>query len=62
MTDDEARAILSQRWQSDWINWDEKADVPLWWKLSGDTASITLDGDFTKAQLLAILHFADRAK
>ena len=61
MTDDEARAILKQREMGAWINWDERADRPQWWKMGGNTASIVLDGDFTADELRAILHFADSA-
>lgn len=59
MTDDEARAILKH---AGWIAWDEEKDCPNWRDYGVNAPSITLDGDFTKEELLAILHFADRAK
>jgi hypothetical protein len=55
MTDDEARAILKGRMTGSWINWNDSKDCPHW--DSQGEPMITLDGEFTEQQLLAVLHF-----
>ncbi|ALS63614.1 hypothetical protein [Pandoraea apista] len=62
MTDEEALLILAARGGGEWINWNERTNRPQWWQMGNHQASITLDGDFTREQLMAILHFEDRAE
>lgn len=54
MTDDEARR--DARTGEGWINWDGGRNCPMW--SSEDEPTITLDGEFTVRELLAVLHFA----
>jgi hypothetical protein len=56
MTDDEARA--DARAGMGWVSWNDDKDYPQWSPTSEPT--ITLDGDFTVKELLAILHFAPK--
>lgn len=56
MTDDEARAILQSDDCCAWIRWDDANNKPDWWKLNG-SPSITVDGDLTEEQMMALLHF-----
>jgi hypothetical protein len=56
MTDDEARETL--RGGSGWVSWSDGAGRPHW--VAYDEPTITLDGEFTAKELLAILHFAPR--
>lgn len=56
MTDDEARA--GARAGMGWVNWNADMDRPQW--SPGRESTITLDGDFTVKELLAILHFAPK--
>ncbi|KXU82455.1 hypothetical protein CI15_33535 [Paraburkholderia monticola] len=53
MTDDEARA--DARTGTGWINWDTERNCPMWSTSSDPT--ITLDGEFTVRELLAVPHF-----
>jgi len=58
MTDDEAREALKDAQAGNgWINWTfDGSDKPLW-SGKGPDATICLDGDFTRRELLAVLHF-----
>lgn len=64
MTDDEARAVLQSDDCAAWIRWDNAANKPDWWIISGSPdlgePTITVDGDLTETQMLALLHFKPR--